>query len=268
MNMVMSMDENAGTVKSADRVLDVFELLARSGGGMSHGEMAEALRIPKSSLSQILKNLIARGYVETVDSGRGDNGRGHRLGQALIDLSAGAARMRNLAGIAEVFLAEITRQTRESSALNVLRGDVAEVVATVLGPQRLVTHMRVGDVAPLYTISGGKAILAFMPERFRADYLARVRFEAFTPRTIGSVARLKQEIAQVRKRGTAVTIEEFTPGIAGIAVPLLDGDGVPLGALNVAIPASRYNADVHRIAELALKRAGDGICRQVNAKPR
>src|SRR3712207_7409029 len=52
---------------------------------------------------------------------------------------------------------------------------------SVNGPHRLVTHMRLGDVAPLYATSGGKVLLARLPEQELRGYLASVRFEAVTP---------------------------------------------------------------------------------------
>ncbi|MGO9700841.1 MAG: helix-turn-helix domain-containing protein [Xanthobacteraceae bacterium] len=39
---------NAPTVKSADRVLDLLELLCSTGHPMTHTEIASALSIPKS----------------------------------------------------------------------------------------------------------------------------------------------------------------------------------------------------------------------------
>ena len=51
------------SVKSADRVLDLLELLTRRGKAMSHTELSLALGIPKSSLTQLLRNLTDRGYL-------------------------------------------------------------------------------------------------------------------------------------------------------------------------------------------------------------
>ena len=75
-------DESSGVVKSADRVLDVIELLARWGREMSHTEIADTLEIPKSSLTKLLKNLTARGFVEFVPLTKG-----YRLGEALIKIN-------------------------------------------------------------------------------------------------------------------------------------------------------------------------------------
>jgi DNA-binding IclR family transcriptional regulator len=256
-------DTVLAAVKSADRVLDLLELLAHAGREMSHSEIAEILQIPKSSLSQLLKNLIARGYVEgTV------NGRGYRVGEALLSLSQSAGRMRNLATQSETFLADLTQKTGESSALNLLRGDDAEVAATILGPHRLVTHMRSGDLAPLYATSGGKAILAYMPSDFQKEYFARVQFERATPKTIHSIKVLRQEIEKIRTKGFAYSHEEWTPGIIGIGVPVLDPAGEPLGAINVAIPASRFNPEMQRKAEHALVQTRDDLLRHLLLSPR
>lgn len=251
-------DSTQAAVKSADRVLDLFELLAHAGREMSHSDISEVLQIPKSSLTQLLRNLIARGYVEVTP-----NGRGYRLGATLLSLSQSAGHVRGLVAQAEAFLAEITRETGESSALNQLKGDQAEVVATVLGPARLVTHMRLGDLAPLYATSGGKAILAHMPAEFVDEYLGRVQFQPTTPATLRSAKALRKQLGAVRETGFAYSHEEWTPGIVGIGVPVLDGAGLPLGAINVAIPAARFDASIQQKAEQALRRVTDDLRRHL-----
>lgn len=251
-------DDAKAAVKSADRVLDLFELLAHAGREMSHSDISEVLHIPKSSLTQLLRNLIARGYVDVTP-----NGRGYRLGATLLGLSQSAGHVRDLVTLAETFLAEITRATGESSALNQIKGDRAEVVATKLGPARLVTHRRLGDLAPLYATSGGKAVLAHMPATLQDDYFAQVRFEAATPATVTSVKALREQLAAVRKTGFAYSHEEWTPGIVGIAVPVLDGAGAALGSINVAIPAARYDEVARRKVEAALRRATDDLQRNL-----
>jgi hypothetical protein len=109
-------------------------------------------------------------------------------------------------------LEEITRATQETSAFNQLKGDVAEVVATVPSTQRLVWHMHRGDLAPLYATSGGKAILANLPEAMRAEYLRTVTFKAVTPKTIRSKRELQRQIVAIRDEGIAYSFEEFHAG--------------------------------------------------------
>src|SRR5437879_4436188 len=82
-------------------VLYLLELRAQAGREMSHSDISETLEIPKSSLTQLLKNLQARGYVETTP-----NGRGYRLGDALLSLSESTGQIRNLASHAEAVLSD------------------------------------------------------------------------------------------------------------------------------------------------------------------
>jgi DNA-binding IclR family transcriptional regulator len=254
MRTIKPSSPNSASVKSADRVLDLFELLGQGSLEMSHTEIAELLQIPKSSLSQLLKALVARSYLEI-----SSNGRGYRLGPTFLKLAEGIGRARDLVSLAEPLLAELTRETGESSALNQVKGDMAEVTATVLGPARLVTHMRLGDLAPLYATSGGKAILAHTPVELQRQYLANVRFDPRTPATIKAVGALKKQLASIRATGFAYSHEEWTPGIIGIGTPVLGADGYVLGALNVAIPAPRFDKSNQAKCEQALRRAAHGL---------
>lgn len=242
------------TVKSADRVLTLFELLGRWGREMSHTELADALGIPKSSLTQLLKNLVVRGWLSFSPASKG-----YSLGPAVAALARRSMQVRDLAELAQPVLVELTAATGESSALNTLSGDVSKVVATVLGPHRLVSHMRLGDTAPLYATSGGKALLAFLPPPMLEEYLGRVAFEPATPATLSSVPALREQLAEVRRRGTACSLEEWTPGIVGLARPVLDRAGAAVGAVNVAVPRVRYDAAKEAAVTGALARAADEL---------
>ncbi|MDB5400303.1 MAG: hypothetical protein QOD93_6375 [Acetobacteraceae bacterium] len=246
------------TVKSADRVLTLFELLGAWGREMSHTDIAEALGIPKSSLTQLLKNMVSRGWLSYSPASKG-----YSLGTAFARLARRAGQAADLASVAGPVLAELTARTSESSALNVLKGDAAEVAATVLGPQRLVSHMRLGDAAPLYATSGAKVILAFLPAEMQEEYLRRVTFEPSTPATIKSVRMLRSQLRKIRADGIAYSFNEWTPGITGMARPVLSSTGDVLGSVNVAIPSVRFDDVLRdRVAE-ALLRAVDAIRQQM-----
>jgi DNA-binding IclR family transcriptional regulator len=254
-------DSERQAVKSANRVLDLFELLGQWGNEMSHTQIAAALRIPKSSLSQLLPNLVERGYIDYVAASRG-----YRLGPKMTTLVREASFGKDIQILIPPILEEITDQTGESSALNILNGDMSEVTASISSPQRLVSHMRVGDVAPLYATSGGKALLTAMPESVLEAYLERVVFEKITHNTITSVAELRRQLATARREGIAYAFEEFTPGIAGMAIPILPGDARPLSSLNIALPAVRYNSTVRENLAEALTRAAAVIRDQIERK--
>ncbi len=246
------------TVKSADRVLALFELLGTWGREMSHTDIAEALDIPKSSLTQLLKNLVGRGWLSYSPASKG-----YSLGSAFARLARRAGQTADLVGIAGPVLAELTARTSESSALNVLKGDVAEVAAAVLGPHRLVSHMRLGDVAPLYATSGAKIILAYLPQDMQEDYLRRVKFERATEATISSVRALRSQLRKIRAEGIAYSFEEWTPGITGAARAVLSPTGEVLASVNVAVPTVRFDDAMQELVAEALLHAVDAIGQQL-----
>jgi DNA-binding IclR family transcriptional regulator len=249
-----------GAVKSATRALDLLEFLGRWGAEETHAEIAEALGIPKSSLTQLLKTLVNRGYLTYVPARKG-----YELGAAVARLARHARGGSEIIPAAESVLDWITQQTQESCALNVMRGLSSQVVACVTSSRRLLYHMRLGDTAPLYATSGGKALLAFLPDEMLAEYLAQVVFEPITPATIRNEAALVRELEEVRKTGVAYVVEEFTPGIAGVARPLPDASGFPLASINIAIPMPRFDDAVRDRCVDVLGEAVETVSRRLTA---
>ena len=58
-----------------------------------------------------------------------------------------------------------------------------------------------------------------------------------------------KELAQVRARGFATSIDELELGLSALAAPVFGPEGEALAALSISGPSARLNSD--RIAELA-----------------
>jgi len=93
-------------VRSADRALDLLELLAARGEGVGFNEMLEALELPRSSLSTLLRTLTTRRYVT-----RTNDGKRFRLGSKVLDLSAGYRHNGNPLEVAVQAMRSLARQT-------------------------------------------------------------------------------------------------------------------------------------------------------------
>ena len=98
-------------------------------------------------------------------------------------------------------------------------------------------------------------MLAFLPAGMRDEYFSRVQFTSMLPNTISSVSELRKQIDKIRREGVAYSIEEFTSGIIGIAVPIGAGAGIPLASLNIAMPATRDNPETRDRIISALRRS-------------
>ncbi|WP_161567795.1 IclR family transcriptional regulator [Pigmentiphaga sp. H8] len=241
-------------VKSADRALDLLELLASTGRAMTHAEIARRTGVPKSSLTALLHNLVGRGYIEQLQ-----DTQQFQLGEGAYALARRGAHNRDLLRASEPWLQRLTHDTGESAGLSVLRNDMAERIASSQSPKAVLYSVHVGVMQPLYASSAGKVLLAWLPPAEREAYLQRVRLQPRTEQTIRSAAVLRRQLHQVREEGVAWSFSEFTVGIVGLAVPVLDVHGRALAALGFALPASRLDDTRKPKLELALRSAAAKI---------
>jgi DNA-binding IclR family transcriptional regulator len=60
--------------------------------------------------------------------------------------------------------------------------------------------------------------------------------------------------------------EEFTPGIAGLAMPILGASGFALASLNVAIPVARLDDSLRELCVRALSEAVLAVQKQMQRR--
>ena len=92
----------------------------------------------------------------------------------------------------------------------------------------------VGLAVPLHCSALGKVLLAFGGATMPAE-----PFEMRTARTITTRAALAAELATVRERGYAVTVEELEPGLVAVAAPVFADGTSAIAAISVSAPAVR-----------------------------
>jgi IclR family acetate operon transcriptional repressor len=238
----------ASQVKSATRTLDIIEYVVAHDRPLVAQEIAVALGIPVSSLSYLLGTLVDRGYLAR-------DGRRYSAGPGLERLQARPGGF-SLAERAAPLVRTLRVQLNETVSFWVRRGWEAEPIATESSEQALRYAIQTGRRLPLYPLASGKALLAALPDEELDRYFAEVRLERLTPLTVTSEARLRKQLAEVRKIGFAVTEEENTLGINGIGRVVTIG-GEVVGALSVAIPKARYSeALAGRAMDLLERTAG------------
>lgn len=249
---------NHASVKSAGRVLDLLELLANTGRAMTHGELARRTGIPKSSLTALTRDLEQRGYLEKVEGSEQ-----FQLGEGAYALARRGAHSRDLVRVSEPWLQRLMCSTGESAGLSVLRNEVAERIASAETSKAMLYSVHVGVMQPLYASSVGKVLLAWMPSVEREAYLRRVKLLPRTEQTIRSTAVLRRQIQAVREAGIAWSFGEFTAGIVGVAVPVLDVHGRAIASVGIALPESRLNETRRNELVDAVRIASRGISKTI-----
>ena len=131
--------------------------------------------------------------------------------------------------------------------LMVRLGTQTRFLHTVESTQILRVGDRQGTILPAWKTSGGKALLAELPD---AQLSALLRTAAGRPPdgiTDGERRSLVSELRRVREQGYAENIEETESGVCAVGVCVRDPAGEALAALSVSAPSVRYTPDRARL---------------------
>lgn len=214
---------------------------------MTMVDIAEVTGLNKSTVQRSIFTLESLGYVaKDADTKR------FKLTPKSLDLGTGYLQTSELVGRSNPYLHELNRAVEESC--NLLEPCEFDMLYVSRFPshKQISIHVPVGRHLPMYCTSAGRAYLSALPYD-EVDRILRASDRvAYTPATITDIDKLHQAIEQARIDGYALACEEIYPGDMNIAVPVVNGNGHPLGAINVGAPSSRWSVDDIR-KELAPK---------------
>jgi DNA-binding IclR family transcriptional regulator len=219
-------------VQSVERSFAILRCLAGGPAGVS--EIADRVRLPKSTVSRLLSTLTTLGAVEQAGAGND-----YRIGHGMVDLAAAAIPGRNLISVARPHLIELVETLGEAAGLAVL--DVTDVVyldqVNVDNPVQV--RDWTGERLHPHMVSSGLVLLAHLSEPERERYLARP-LEAATPKTTTDPDELRRRLAGVAERGTEWTIDEFVTGISSVAAPVTGAGRQVVAAVHAHGPSYRF----------------------------
>jgi IclR family acetate operon transcriptional repressor len=247
--------------RSLVRLLGLFEAIARASDGLTLAELSVALESPKSSLLAMLKPLTATGHL-LHEAGR------YRLGPTVFTFAETLLRARQSSPLIRAFMQELWAETKETVLLTAIDREarLSTYVECLDSPQVVRYVVPAGTTRPLYCSAAGQVLLAFQPEAWREHYLLGVRLQKLTPKTIADRNVLRRRLDTIRASGISVSIGEAVPGAAGIAVPIMHGDGVVNEALLLGGPSDRIERDQEPLCRI-VRGIGDRISASLGYRP-
>ncbi len=201
-------------IRAVARMVAVLDAFSTQTPELGVAELAERLRLPKSTVHRFLVNLEAGGLLERVPR----TGR-YRLGLRLLELGGVVIGQMSLLEEAPPLLRTLADLSCETAALAVLDGSDAVVLETAQpgGPMRPVREPRPAAASAL-----GRVLLAWGGGEEPGEPLL-------------------SDLIAVRARGCAV--HHSGEGACGIAAPVRDHTGLVIAALGVEGPASRLGVE-------------------------
>jgi IclR family acetate operon transcriptional repressor len=244
--------------RSLTRLLGLFDALAKSGDGLTLAELNSLLESPKSSLLNLLRPLVAEGYLNH------DNGR-YRLGPTIFRLAGNIMSVWNFSNVIRPYLEELAQRSHESVYVGVLdrAGRTITYVDSIDSPHAVRYSVPIGGVRPLYCTAAGRILLAFADPEFQEDYLRTTRLEAQTERTLTTRKGLRAELDKVAGARVSVSIGEMFPESAAIAAPIMGANGKIVAAMAIGAPSQRLqpklNVLIPIISDIATRASGIAV---------
>ena len=229
---------STGAVKSADRTIELLELLAGYSEPLTLSEIHRELAYPKSSLFVLLRTLVARGWVET-----DRRGTGYSIGVRALLVGTSYLDRDPVIRAATRVLEELRTEVNETVHLARLDGADVVYLASRESAHHLRLTSRVGRRVPAYATALGKALLAGRTDA-EVDALLPAKLEPLTPQTVTDRDALFAELALVRERGYATERGQNTPGLGCFAVAL-EYRQPPIDAISCSVPYARLDDPNH-----------------------
>ncbi|VGO14469.1 HTH-type transcriptional repressor AllR [Pontiella desulfatans] len=218
-----------------ERGLTILELLTEYPDGLGTSEISRLLELPKNFVFRATGVLHLRGYLD-----RNEDSKTFAVSRKLLSMSYHVLKHTSLIEVSMPLMKSLRNEIKETVTLCTIEGEQGIVLDHVPSPHSLRLVVETGAHFQLHSSAPGKAMLAFMPEEDRNPVLAQLTFKKFTRQTITSRRAFLNALETVREVGYAVDLGEEMEGIHCISAPVCDERGVPVAALVITGPSSRF----------------------------
>jgi IclR family pca regulon transcriptional regulator len=251
---------NETFVESFEKGLRVLTAFDERHTAMSLSEVAERTQLTRAAARRLLLTLVGLGYATLEHKKFSLTARVLRLGHAYLQASA-------LPALATPVLERLSDELGESASLAVLDGLEVVYVARAAKQRIMSVNLGVGARLPALYTSLGRVLVAAHGDR--EALVASAPLERHTERALTSRAKLREVLRETAARGHCVVDQELEAGLRSIAVPITDGNGRVVAAMNVSAQANRVSMDELRSDVLpALQRAANALERNLPVAPK
>ncbi len=250
------------TVQSLAKGFRILEAFTADNAEMTLSEVADAAELDSGTTFRMLNTLVGLGYLAKMP-----NSKRFAMTLKVLDLGFHAIAHKDLRAIARPVLRSLVDDVSEAASFAVLDGsDVLYIERVRAGIARLGVDIRIGTTLPAVQSAIGQTILAFLPKEHIARIAAtppRLSIPALEVLTFEAVA---PALVEIRRNGFALCSSTLTEGLNILAAPVLDPDGLPVGAISIAAPGFRISLDALATRALEpLRAAAHTIARALEA---
>ncbi|MGI5837271.1 MAG: IclR family transcriptional regulator [Chloroflexota bacterium] len=249
-----SIQKKARPLRAVQRVMAILGSFSIEKPELGISEISVIVGLTPSSVYRVVASLERGGFLEQNPvTGK------YRLGLEIFSLGSIVLEQMGLGRTSYPFLEELSRISRETVNLGILRQGQVMYVQKIESPELLRAGLTVGSRVPAHCTAIGKALLAHLPENRLEEIVKQHGLPQYGPNCITSLEKLKAHLAKVREQGYSVDDEELEADMRCIGAPIWNHMGVVIAGIAIAGPARRMT--YARLEELrpAVLKAAEGI---------
>ena len=221
--------ETTGLVNSVQKALNILNCFSVEQPQLSLAQISSLLSYPKSTTLNIVRTLEHSGYLlkDAVT-------QNYTLGYKILNLSYLLRSSLPVVQYALPFLEDLQDKTGEIIYLvSYINGQVLYLEG-LYPTQRMANYSISGKILPMHCTGCGKAMFSYLPREEQLAIIRRWGLPPKTPNTITTEEALFKEVELIQSRGFAVDLEEETPNVKCVAVPVLNNNGHAVAAISIS----------------------------------
>ncbi len=235
-------------VKSAQRTFEILELFERVCRPMRVGEIVESLGIPQSSVSMLLKTLVAHGYME-FDA----HTREFCPSVRVSFLADWAIRAQGQQQSIQDMMRDLAQATGETVLVGRQNGMFVQYVSMIESWHEARLNAPPGTQRPIHRSAMGIMLLSTMDDDHIGRLLRRYNAEFSNTHGLARIATTVRAVELARAQGYYESDGTATPGAGVVATLLATKIRGNLLAVGVGGPVSRLHQFRDKIVPAVLK---------------
>lgn len=223
-------------MRTVAKALTILDLFTEGRPTLNLTEIARATGIDTATCHRMLKVLDRHGYVF-----KSAVTKHYSLGATVLRLARTREITTPMSATLQAVVDALTEEVSETSHASLIAGQQIATAAVREGSRSSRIHVEYGARMELHATATGLACLAYAEPSFVEHALA-APLTRFTPTTITTPQDFRAALSLTRSRGYSVADGSFDADVTGVAAPFFNANGVAMGAIAVASPASRMDA--------------------------
>lgn len=218
------------TVPGLERGLKLLRLFRRNRPSITPPEIAQELKIPRSTVHRLLQTLEEMEFLR-----RAESGGAYVLGPSVLSIGFEYLTSLDVVHLSNPVLSQLRDKTQCSAHLAILHGTEIVYLSRYASPNAVTSNVSVGARLPAHATVMGRVLLADLSSSALHALYKDKQLQRFTPKTPMSLASLERLLVEDRRLGYVIGSSYYERGVTSVAAPVRDHTSKVVAAINVAI---------------------------------